>query len=111
MLSKEELPDNFSGNDSADMAVPPEEKVKGLECPACGDPNFCFKGIESKIVKSLLSQLEINHECDPRDECSILTFGYEELKTHVLNDCKIFKYRCKCCADAAEEQAAQDDLF
>ena len=58
-------------------------------CPNCKDESFTFQYIKSKIVKSLLANLKVDHKC-PGAKAS--KYQYDDLKKHILAECDHFSY-------------------
>ena len=56
-----------------------EAQGKNLQCPACKDQRFEFQEIQSKIVKSLLANMKVDHKCCPEQE-EVVIFKYDDLK-------------------------------
>ena len=76
-------------------------------CPACKDEDFNFQEIQSKIVKSLLENLNVKHVCsDKKDEGKV--YSYKELKVHILSECSSFKYQCILCKNAPAQNESDD---
>ena len=81
-----------------------DESSNGKVCPSCMDGTFSFQYIKSKIVKSLLANLKVNHKCSSKEP---IKYKYDDLKRHLLSECDHFQYECRLCAMVVNQRSEE----
>ena len=94
------------GTSLEEMAEQPQMDLSsnGKVCPNCKDESFKFQYIKSKIVKSLLANLKVEHKCPFTDAKK---YQYDDLKRHILADCDHFEYQCRLCLKVQQIQSEE----
>lgn len=81
-----------------------------LDCPNCKEnKSFKFQPIKNKMVRSLLASMKVPHKCT-QEQAEPTIYQYEELKKHIVTNCKAFQYNCTLCEQREDVKYAEKQI-